>query len=165
MTLDTTAARIGLAGKGEGLERRRVMLSALDVTPVCVAADADKAVLAGLRVLFVAGLARPIAAALAERARNEGLLVNVEDVPELCDFHVPAIVRRGELILTVSTCGRAPGLARRLREWLAGAFGPEWSGRLDDVSAARAEWRSKGLAPSEVSQRTRRFVAEKRWLA
>ncbi len=92
-------------------------------------------------------------------------MVNVEDVPGLCDFHVPANVRRGELVFTVSTCGRAPGLARRLREWLEDAFGPEWSGRLDDVSVARAAWRSKGLAPSEVSERTRSFVAEKGWLA
>ena len=113
------------------------MLAALDVVPVPVAAQADQVALAGLRVLFVAGLERPVAAALAASARNAGVLVNVEDVPELCDFHVPANVRRGELVFTVSTCGRAPGLARRLREWLESAFGPEWSGRLDDVSAAR----------------------------
>ena len=60
-------------------------------------------------------------------------------------FHVPAIVRRGDLLLTASTGGQVPGLARALREWLAEAFGPEWTGRLKDLSLARARWRSEGL--------------------
>ncbi len=63
------------------------------------------------------------------------MLVNVEDVLPLCDFHVPAVVRRGDLLLTASTGGAAPGLARALREWLAQNFGPEWTDRLKDISA------------------------------
>jgi precorrin-2 dehydrogenase/sirohydrochlorin ferrochelatase len=160
--LDTKAARIGLTGEGEGLERRRAFLAGLDIVLIPVPPQAD---LAGLQVLFVAGLERSAAAALAARARSAGILVNVEDMPEFCDFHVPAVVRRGQLILTASTGGRAPGLSRRLREWLEGAFGPEWSGHLEDVGAARAGWRAEGLAPVEVSRRTRDYVTEKGWLA
>ena len=99
------------------------------------------------------------------RARAAGILVNAEDIPELCDFHVPAIVRRGNLVLTASTGGQAPGLARRLREWLETRFGPEWTGRMADVGAARAGWRASGLPPAEVSRRTRELIAEKGWLA
>ena len=80
---------------------------------------------------------RPAPAAL-------GVLVNVEDVLPLCDFHVPAIVRRGDLLLTASTGGQAPGLARPLRESLAEQFGPEWTGRLKDLGLARAKWRAAG---------------------
>ena len=55
-------------------------------------------------------LSSEISAALAGRARAQGILVNVEDEPLLCDFHVPATVRRGDLLLTVSSAGRSPGL-------------------------------------------------------
>jgi precorrin-2 dehydrogenase/sirohydrochlorin ferrochelatase len=115
-------------------------------------------------LLFVAGLDPQTARALAVRARAAGILVNVEDVPELCDFHVPAIVRRGDLVITASTGGRAPGLARRLREWLEERFGPEWDGRLQDVSQARAGWRADGLPPGEVAEKTRDMIAANGWL-
>ncbi len=91
--------------------------------------------------------------------------MNVEDVPELCDFHVPAIVRRGGLTLTVSTGGRAPGLAKRLREWLQNRFGPEWDEHLETLGDARADWRAGGLPPDQVSQRTRDFIDRKGWLS
>jgi precorrin-2 dehydrogenase/sirohydrochlorin ferrochelatase len=120
--------------------------------------------LAGLSLLFVAGLDQSRAAALAQRARSEGILVNVEDMPELCNFHVPAIVRRGDLAFTVSTNGKAPGLSRLLREKLDGVFGAEWSARTDSIAAARAAWRAEGLAPDAVSRRTRDLVAREGWL-
>jgi precorrin-2 dehydrogenase/sirohydrochlorin ferrochelatase len=129
--------------------------------PILIDPDAS---LAGLNLLFVAGLDRPAAAALAARAREQGVLVNVEDVPDLCDFHVPAILRRGDLALTVSTSGRAPGLARLLREWLSRTFGAEWKDRLDEISAFRAHSRDEGLSPEDVSRRTRDFVAQRGWL-
>jgi precorrin-2 dehydrogenase/sirohydrochlorin ferrochelatase len=120
--------------------------------------------LTGLHLLFVVGLEKPVAAALAARARAQRILVNVEDVPEQCDFYVPAIVRRGDLALTVSTSGKAPGLARLVREWLERAFGAEWQTRLDRLSEARTGWRNEGLAPNEVSSRTRDLVVREGWL-
>jgi precorrin-2 dehydrogenase/sirohydrochlorin ferrochelatase len=161
IALDPTVLRIGLAGAGEGLAKRRQTLAEGGVEPVVIDPNAS---LSGLHLLFVAGLERPVAAALATRARAQGVLVNVEDVPDLCDFHVPAIVRRGDLALTVSTSGKAPGLARLLREWLERAFGPEWDKRLDRLAEARTRWRSEGLAPCEVSTRTRDLVAREGWL-
>src|ERR1700760_993665 len=80
-----------------------------------------------------AGLPEGEARLLATRARAQGVLVNVEDVLPLCDFHVPAVVRRGDLLLTASTGGQVPGLARALRERLAAQFGPEWTGRVKEV--------------------------------
>src|SRR6202012_3079716 len=102
--------------------------------------------LGAVRVLFVAGLPGGGRRDLAARARALGVLVNVEDNIPLCDFHVPAIVRRGDLLLTASTGGQAPGLARALREVLADEFGPEWTGRLRELAQARAKWRSQGLS-------------------
>jgi precorrin-2 dehydrogenase/sirohydrochlorin ferrochelatase len=156
--------KAGLAGQGEALARRAALLAEAGVEAQLLSSDASDAVLAPLQLLFVAGLQESEARLLAGRARALGVLVNVEDVPLLCDFHVPAIVRRGDLLITASTGGSVPGLARRLREWLAEAFGPEWSGRLSTLSEARAGWRASGLGPAEVSQKLRALVDEEGWL-
>ena len=155
-------AAVGLAGAGEGYARRAALLAEAGIKPLAV--DPQES-LPPIRVLFIAGLDPAAAATLTARARVAGILVNAEDIPELCDFHVPAIVRRGDLMLTASTGGQAPGLARRLREWLEGQFGPEWKLHLEEVSSARAGWRASGLPPAEVSRRTRELITEKGWLA
>jgi precorrin-2 dehydrogenase/sirohydrochlorin ferrochelatase len=164
ITVNPGMVRIGLVGAGEGLARREALLAESGVDGVSVVPESSDAALHCLSLLFIAGLERPAAAELARRARSGGVLVNVEDAPELCDFHVPAVVRRGALMLTVSTGGGAPGLARRLREWLQRRFGPEWDRHIETISAARAGWRSEGLRPDEVSRRTRTFLEQKGWL-
>jgi precorrin-2 dehydrogenase/sirohydrochlorin ferrochelatase len=163
ISLDPASLKIGLTGLGEGLARRAALLAEAGIEPIILAPEADS--LEGLNVLFVAGLEPKRAARLAHRARSQGILVNVEDVSALCDFHVPAIVRRGDLLLTVSTGGCAPGLARMIREWLETRLGLEWSGRLREVSQAREAWRKQGNAPADVARQTRDFVDERNWLA
>jgi len=165
IVLDPTPIAVGLAGAGEGLARRKATLAEAGVTPLTIGPDAPETAISVLNVLFVAGLDRTQSARLAQLARNAGVLVNVEDVPELCDFHVPAAVRRGDLLLTVSTGGRAPGLSRILREWLETRFGDEWTVRLEDIGEARTTWRDDGLSPSQVSQNTRELVTKKGWLS
>ena len=165
IVLDPAKLAVGLAGAGEGLARRRAMLEQAGVTPLPVAADASESALTPLSVLFVAGLDLDRSARLAQLARSAGVLVNVEDVPDLCDFHVPAAVRRGDLVVTVSTGGKAPGLSRILREWLETRFGDEWTARIEDIGSVRASWRDDGLSPAQVSQNTRDLVAKKGWLS
>src|ERR1700689_3994542 len=162
IALDPSVLKIGLAGQGEGLARRAALLAEAGIEPVAI--DPDTVALDGLHMLFVAGLPTARAARLARLARGQGILVNVEDVPALCDFHVPAIIRRGDLTLTVSTGGRVPGLARALRESLAEQFGPEWTLRLKELGAARPKWRSQGLSPREVSQHVRELIVRMGWL-
>jgi precorrin-2 dehydrogenase/sirohydrochlorin ferrochelatase len=164
LIFNSHGVKVGLAGQGEALARRAALLAEAGVEVRLLSSDASDAVLEPLQLLFVAGLPESEAQLLAGRARALGLLVNVEDVLPLCDFHVPALVRRGDLLLTASTGGSVPGLARRLREWLAESFGPEWSGRLKELSAARARFRSAGAGPAEVSRKVRDLIAEKGWL-
>jgi precorrin-2 dehydrogenase/sirohydrochlorin ferrochelatase len=161
IALDPTRLRIGLTGLDPALSRRRATLIPGGVEPIEIAPEG---VLDGLDLLFVAGLPRGTAAALAARARAAGILVNVEDEPDLCDFHMPATVRRGDLALTVSTSGRAPGLARLVREWLGRAFGAEWAERVDAVGQARARWRGEGASGEEVYRRIRDLARRERWL-
>ena len=60
------------------------------------------------------------------RARSANVLVNVEDVLPLCDFHTPAVLRRGQLTLAAGTGGASPAVARAARERLEAAFPESW---------------------------------------
>lgn len=161
IVLTPESTKVGVTGEGEALERRRALLAGAGVTPVALHPDAD---LSGLNVLFIAGLVPELSVALAQRAHRAGVLVNVEDIPSLCDFHVPAIVRRGDLLFSISTRGRAPSLARRLREWLEQYFGPEWDARSAELGNARERWRGEGVPAEDISARTRKIIDEKGWL-
>ncbi len=166
IVLDPTAIRIGVAGEGEGLKRRLELLSGAGVENFTVFDRIpNQQELAGLSVLFVGGLDAARSRELATAARAAGVLVNVEDQKEFCDFHVPASVRRGDLLFTVSTGGHSPGLSRLLREELEHHFGPEWSDRMDEIARSRAEWRTAGIDPGGVAERTRALVKSKGWLS
>jgi len=164
ITLTPHTLKAGLIGAGDALARRAALLAEAGVEARLLPPDAPDAALEGLTLLFVAGLGEGESRLLANRARGLGVLVNVEDVLPLCDFHVPAIVRRGDLLLTVSTGGQVPGLSRALREGLAEQFGPEWTARLRDLAVIRARWRSEGLSPAEVSQMVRAKAESEGWL-
>ena len=155
---------VGLAGAGEGLARRSALLAEAGIVPVAVSAETGEVELEGLSILFVAGLSPAQSARLAANASAAGVVVNVEDQPSLCDFHVPAVVRRGDLLITVSTAGKAPGLAKLVRQWIEHRLGLEWSERTAELAASRASWRQAGATPADVSQRTASFVEHRGWL-
>jgi len=122
----------------EGIERVEAPYAAehLDGAALAIAATDDAAV--NRRV--------------ADDARAAGVLVNVVDVPEECDFIVPAQVRRGDLLVAVTTGGAAPSLSRRLRERLEAEFGPEWEAYLEALRAVRERVMAEGHPP-EVRRR------------
>lgn len=93
--------------------------------------------LAGVQLVIAATDDREVNAAVAAEARARGALVNVADAPEEGNFWVPAVVRRGELTLTVSTGRASPALARRLRQQLEAEFGPEWGAYVGLLGALR----------------------------
>ncbi len=53
---------------------------------------------------------------IREEAKQKGILVNVADKPELCDFYLSSIVKKGNLKLAISTNGKSPTVAKRLKE-------------------------------------------------
>ena len=77
--------------------------------------------------------------AIALAARDRGVLVNVMDDVSNCDFAAPAVVRRGDLVLAISTGGRSPALARKLREDLDARFGAEWAEVVEVLREVRQE--------------------------
>jgi len=69
-------------------------------------------------------------------AERRGVLCNVVDVPDLCDFFYPAVVRRGDLQIAISTNGQSPSLAQKLRQQLERQFGAgyaEWVRQLGET--------------------------------
>lgn len=181
IVLDVTNRRIAVVGRGLAAQQRyeyardagveQLSLYVIDQDGWACHAEAAlyerlpvKADLEGTGVVLIAGLPIEEALHLTAVARAAGALVNVEDVPHLCDFHVPAIVRRGDLLLTVSTGGKAPGLAQKLKAHLQAQFGPEWTTRIRTVGDARARWREEGRAKEEVTRLTKELVEREGWL-
>ncbi len=75
--------------------------------------------------------------AVFEAAEARRMLCNVVDQPELCSFIVPAVVRRGGLILAVSTTGASPLLARKIKERLADEYDEAWADYVDLLARVR----------------------------
>jgi precorrin-2 dehydrogenase/sirohydrochlorin ferrochelatase len=95
-----------------------------------------------------------VRAQLAIAARAAGALVNVVDDIPACDWAMPAIVRRGELLVAIGTGGASPALARKMRERLETEYGPEWAEVLRVLREVRTE--TMPLLP-DLAERSRRW--------
>lgn len=99
----------------------------------------------GCAVCYVALDEPETARAIALEAQELGVPINVSDSPALSSFIVPALVRRGDLQVAISTGGASPALARRLREELGDLIGPEYALLIDVLRAARIHLQSSPL--------------------
>jgi precorrin-2 dehydrogenase / sirohydrochlorin ferrochelatase len=125
--------------EGVRVERRKWAPEDLDGAFVCIGWAADQA-------------SRD---AITRSARDRGVLVNVvDDIPN-CDWAMPSIVRRGELILAISSGGASPALTKRLRVRLEQEFGEEWAEVLTVLRAVREE--TMPLLP-DLAERSRRWA-------
>jgi len=80
-----------------------------------------------------------------EEAAAHSLLLNVADVPQRCNFILPATVRQGDLVISISTAGKSPALARKLRMELEKRFGKEYRVLVDILGALRPVILASGL--------------------
>jgi len=97
-----------------------------------VASDLDGAFLA-----VVATSSRTLNERVYFEAHRRGMLCNVVDVPDLCDFFYPAVVRRGDLQIAVSTAGQSPSLAQKIRQQLEKQFGPGYAAWVAELGETR----------------------------
>ena len=180
--VDPQRVAIALVGRGGAAERRLDLLFESGAERLTIFSDRpspelaaraggrlqrrlpELADLTAVALVWIVDLPLAEAVPLARMARAAGCLVNVEDVIALCDFHNPAQVRRGDLLLTVSTGGRSPGLAARIRGELARAFGPEWAERLNAIAARRSAWRHRGRPLGELARLTNATIDGNGWL-
>ncbi|TAL00347.1 MAG: hypothetical protein EPO08_13970 [Rhodospirillaceae bacterium] len=185
LMLNVTTMPVFLIGGTAGLGYRldaMIEYGAANVHVFAIAPDAEFAARAGRRLqarwpepsdfenlrprlVFIADVDDDLAARWRRMAHAVGGLVHVQDRIPLCDFHLPAILRRGQLQVTVSTDGSAPGLARILRDHLAAhVFGAEWSARVNEVSLARDGWRREGLPMAKLGEAILSFIRTRGWL-
>ncbi len=145
--LDISGKRCVVVGGGNVAERKvrrllacgaRVEVVGKTLTSVLTAWKGQGKIVhleGGYEDSFLAGAALVIGATdsegvngrIAADARKRGIPVNIVDNPALCDFILPSVVERGDLLIAVSTGGKSPALAAKLREELEEVYGPEYA--------------------------------------
>ena len=101
--------------------------------------------LEGYILAFVATDDRAVNATVADEGKARGVWVNAVDDPPYCDFIMPGIVQRGDLVIAISTSGRSPAMARKMREELAEFLTEEWVAMLELAAEVRAELRTRDV--------------------
>jgi precorrin-2 dehydrogenase/sirohydrochlorin ferrochelatase len=91
----------------------------------------------GKFLAVVATASRSLNELVYREAQRRGVLCNVVDVPEYCDFFYPAVVRRGDLQIAISTAGQSPSLAQKLRQQLERQFGDGYTAWVEQLGATR----------------------------
>ena len=174
LNVDLSGRSLILVGGGKVAERKvRGILSAGTETSICVIAPKITTVLQehaaagrlcwkqayyadgmleGAFLVYAATDLREVNAAVATEAKRRGIPVNVIDDPAASTFQVPASIRRGELILSVSTAGGSPALSRAIRMELEEMYPPAFGMWLERVSCLRVELQE---SISSSSARTR----------
>ena len=172
ITIDAARVRIALIGNGRAACRRLSLLDRAGATRVDVYADAPEPNLAAsagnwlhqrlpsgkelvrAQLVFLAEVGEPGVSQLRQMADSAGVLLNVEDDITHSSFHSPAVVRRGDLTVAISTGGKSPGLAAALRRQIEASLGPEWERRLERIAELRAGWRDAGHNGAAIARLT-----------
>ena len=115
--------------------------------------------LAGVKLAVAATDQQAVNEAVSRLARRKGIPVNVVDQPALCSFIFPAVVRRGKLVLAISTGGASPALAQWIRRDLQGRYGPEFGRSLAVMARARKRVMGKGRSSAERKKLFERALA------
>ena len=129
----------------------------------------ESADLDGVFMVIAATNSRELNATIFNEARRRNILCNVVDDPEYCDFYYPSVVRRGDLQLAISTNGKSPALAQRIRRELEIEFGTEYGEWLERLGRIRQELFASSIDPEErrrllhaISQPRRRSKRRRR---
>jgi precorrin-2 dehydrogenase/sirohydrochlorin ferrochelatase len=171
VSLDITGQRCVVVGGGAVAERKieRLLACGAQVAVVCrtltplleekksaniivhLDMDYEKEALRGAFVVIGATDRDDVNAQVSQDARSLGMLVNIVDDPAKCNFILPSLVQRGDLSIAVSTGGKSPALARKIREDLQRRYGPEY----ESVLAIMGSIRKRILAQGQSSQANR----------
>jgi len=172
--LDLKGRECLVVGGGEVALRKAEALSAAGanvtrVTPECSISPAGIHVmrrafqdsdLDGMFLVIAATNDRSVNAGIAQKAKALHILVNAVDDPGACSFILPAVVKRGDVVLAVSTGGQSPILARRIKERLEQLFGPEYAPLAAMLGELRRNW-LRDPRVAELSYGQRRDVWER----
>jgi len=125
--------------------------------------------LAGHRLAIVATDDRGVSDGVAAEGRARGVWVNVADEPRRCDFILPAVIRRGRLVVAVSTGGASPAAARAIRLELEDYLTEDHAMLVEVAADVREDLRRRTVTQSParwrgaLDGRLRRLIADKRY--
>lgn len=105
--------------------------------------------LENMLLVIAATSSRDVNRSVFEEAQSRNILCNAVDDPEYCDFYYPAVVRRGDLQIAISTAGHSPALAQRLRRQFEHDFGPEYGDWLQHLGSIRKALFAREMDPGE----------------
>jgi len=163
IALDLKKIPILLIGQGKAFEKRHKQLLEFGAEKLFVS-DNRQLTTDNYNIVMVAGLPYETSAQIANAARAAGKLVNVEDVNELCDFYFMANVKRGDLLIAVSTNGASPTLAGKIRDYIGKRFGAEWGAQTEELKNLRNGLKQQGKTMREVMLESEKFLSDKGWL-
>jgi len=107
----------------------------------------------GYALAFVATADPGVSAEVAREGRDLGVWVNAADDPSHCDFILPSLLRRGELMVAVSSGGSSPALSRAVREELESYFTEDYTTLAEVVGEVRGELKNRCLFPGAEAWR------------
>jgi precorrin-2 dehydrogenase/sirohydrochlorin ferrochelatase len=189
--LDITGRKCVVVGGGNVAERKverllacgaRVEVVGKSLTPLLAAwtreekvvhrdADYEDSSLAGAFLVIGATDDEAVNGRIATDARALGIPVNIVDSPARCDFILPSVVEQGDLSIAVSTGGRSPALAKKIRKELETVYGPEYSilleilGRLREkvIAGGRPSDENRACFEAVASSEILDHIRAKRW--
>ena len=112
-------------------------------------ADYDKAVIDHAFLVIGATDRDDVNAKISRDGREKGILVNIVDDPDKCDFVLPSLLKQGDLLIAISTGGKSPALAKKLREEMEQIFGTEYQTLLQVMGQLREKLVVKGRSSDE----------------
>lgn len=115
----------------------------------CLGEEFSEAFLEGAFLVFAATDDAALNRRVSQAAQRRGLLVNAVDQPADCNFIVPSVLARGDLLIAVSTSGKSPAFARKVRVELERHFGEEYGLFLNLMGNLRKEILRVGLSQEE----------------
>jgi len=103
----------------------------------------------GVFLVIAATSSHRVNGSVFREAQERNILCNVVDDPEFCDFYYPAVLRRGDLQLAISTNGKSPAMAQRIRKELESEFGPEYGEWIEELGRIRRQLFASGMHPEQ----------------
>jgi precorrin-2 dehydrogenase/sirohydrochlorin ferrochelatase len=166
VSLDITDKRCVIIGGGEVAQRKaerlidcgaQVTIVSRTLTPPLedkkkantiehIDMDYEKQTLHGAFMVIGATDRDDVNAQVSQDALSLGMLVNIVDDPDKCNFILPSLAQRGDLSIAVSTGGKSPALARKIREDLQRQYGPEYISLLAIMGLLRKKILAQGNA-------------------
>src|ERR1051326_672092 len=100
-------------------------------------------------------------AVIHQEAQQQNILCNSVDDPENCDFYYGSVVHRGDLQIAISTAGKSPALAQRLRHDIEKRIGPEYTAWVDELGTQREKLFAQSIDPEERKRLLHELVSRK----